>query len=120
MFMVVIGELMILVALAGWQEPKYIAFITRTGKFYVARYESLWQAKDSKAQQENNAVFSMILEEIQQRTANTWRIPREVVQETEGIVKFKASWHHTWIQVVRDPNRAWLKMQYCVTREEVE
>jgi hypothetical protein len=70
--------LMILVALAGWQEPKYTAFITRMGKCYAARYESLWQAKDNKAQQENNAVFSMLLEEIQQCTANTWHIPREV------------------------------------------
>jgi hypothetical protein len=44
----------------------------------------------------------------------------EVVQETEGIAKFKASRHHLWIQAMRDPKKAWLKMQYCVTREEVE
>jgi hypothetical protein len=35
-------------------------------------------------------------------------------------VNFKASQHHTWIQDARDPKRAWLKMQYCVMREEVE
>jgi hypothetical protein len=69
---------MILVTLAGWQEPKYTTFINRMGKCYAARYESLWQAKDNKAQQENNTVFSMLLEEIQQRTANTWCILREV------------------------------------------
>jgi hypothetical protein len=69
---------MILVTFIGWQEPKYISFITRMGKCYAARYESLWQAKDNKAQQENNAVFTMLLEEIQQCTANTWCILREV------------------------------------------
>jgi hypothetical protein len=45
---------MILVALIGWQEPKYTAFITRIRKCYTARYESLWQEKEKKTQQENN------------------------------------------------------------------
>jgi hypothetical protein len=65
---------MILVVLVGWQEPKYTSFITRTGKCYTTRYESLWQAKDKKTQQENNTMFSMLLEEIQQCTANIWCI----------------------------------------------
>jgi hypothetical protein len=30
-------------------------------------------------------VFAMLLEEIQQCTMNVWRIPMEVVQETDGI-----------------------------------
>jgi hypothetical protein len=41
--------------------------------------------KTNKNQQENNAVFSMFLEDMQQKTTNVWRIPIEVVQENEGI-----------------------------------
>jgi hypothetical protein len=61
-------------------------------------------------------MFSMLLEEIQQCTMNVWHIPMEVAQETEGIAKFKASRHHVWIQATRDPKKAWLNMQYCVTK----
>jgi hypothetical protein len=56
---------MILINLAGWQYPKFPAFLDKVGKCYVVRYESLWQVKDNKMQQENNIVFSMLLEEIQ-------------------------------------------------------
>jgi hypothetical protein len=62
----------------------------------------------------------MLLEEIQQRTYNVWCIPMEVIQETKGIGNFKASWHHMWIQDIRDPNKVCLDMQYCITKEEVE
>jgi hypothetical protein len=62
---------MILVALVGWQEPKYTTFISRMGNCYTTKYDSLWQAKDKKAQHTNNMVFAMLLEEIQQRIANT-------------------------------------------------
>jgi hypothetical protein len=62
----------------------------------------------------------MLLEEIQQRTTNVWRIPVEVVQESEGIARFKASKHHMWIQTARDPNKEWLEMQYCIMREEID
>jgi hypothetical protein len=44
----------------------------------------------------------------------------EVVQESEGIARFKASRHHMWIQATRDPKKKWLEMQYCITREEVD
>jgi hypothetical protein len=57
--------LIILIALAGWQEPKFSTFLDRVGKCYATRYESLWKEKDNKTQQENNTVFSMLLEEIQ-------------------------------------------------------
>jgi hypothetical protein len=112
--------MIILIALAGWKEPKFSSFLDRMGKCYAARYESLWQAKDNKTQQENNTVFAMLLEEIQQCTTNIWCIPVEVIQETEGIAKFKASRHHMWIQAARDPKKAWLEMQYCITKEEVD
>ena len=80
------------------------------GKFYATRYESLWQVKDNKTQHENNTCFVMLLQEIQQRTTNVWHIPMEVAQETEEIAKFKASRHHLLIQAMRDPKKAWLKM----------
>ena len=76
----------------------------------MAIYESLWKAKDNKTQQENNTVFAMWLEEKQQCKTNLWHVPMEVVRETEGIAKFKASKHHMWIQATRDPNKAWIEM----------
>jgi hypothetical protein len=30
--------MIILMALAGWQEPKFSAFLDKMGKFYAARY----------------------------------------------------------------------------------
>jgi hypothetical protein len=49
-----------------------------------------------------------------------WRIPIEVDKENEGIVNFKASRHHIYIQAKRDPRKKWLEMRYYKTREEVE
>jgi hypothetical protein len=43
--------LVILIVLVGWKEPKFSLFLDRMGKCYVARYESLRQAKDNKMQQ---------------------------------------------------------------------
>jgi hypothetical protein len=79
----------------------------------------LWQEKDPKNQQENNEIFSMFLEDMQQNTTNVWRIPIEVVQENEGISNFKASRHQSWIQARRDPKKKWLEMRYCTSCEEV-
>jgi hypothetical protein len=53
----------------------------------------------------------MLLEDIQHHTKNVWHIPMEVVQEIEGIAKFKASRHHVWIQSTRDPKKAWIEMK---------
>jgi len=106
--------------MVGWKDPKLSTFLDRMGKFYTNRYESLWQAKDNKTQQSNNTFFAMLLEDIHQRTTKVWNIPVEVVKEIEGISNFKASRHHMWIQAIRDPKKAWLEMQYCVTKEEVE
>jgi hypothetical protein len=63
-------------------------------------------------------MFTMLLEDIQQHTVNVWHIPMEVAHETKGIAKFKASWHHVWIQTTRDPKKARLKMQYYIFKEE--
>jgi hypothetical protein len=57
---------------------------------------------------------------MQQKTTNVCRIPIQVVQENEGNANFKAFKHHMWIQATRDPQKKWLEMQYCASREEVE
>jgi hypothetical protein len=44
----------------------------------------------------------------------------EVVQERERTTKFKASKHHMWIQATRDPKKAWIVMQFCITKEDVD
>jgi hypothetical protein len=42
--------MIILIALAGWKEPKLSSFLDSMGKCYVNIYESLWQAKDNNTQ----------------------------------------------------------------------
>jgi hypothetical protein len=44
----------------------------------------------------------------------------EVAQETEGIAKFKASSTSYMDPSCRGSKKEWLKMQYCITREEVD
>jgi hypothetical protein len=51
--------------LVAWKDPKLSSFLDRKGKYYTTKYATLWQAKDTKNQQENNMVFSMLLEDIQ-------------------------------------------------------
>jgi hypothetical protein len=112
--------LLILIALVGWKEPKFSYFVDRKGKCYAVRYETLWQAKDNKNQQENNTVFSMFLEDMQQKTTNVWRIPIEVVQENEGI----SSLRHPNITCGSRPQgtrrKSGWKCRYCASREEVD
>jgi hypothetical protein len=91
----------------------------RRGKFYAARYTTLWKGKDAKNKHVNSAVFSMFLEYMQQKTTSVWRIPIEVFKETEGIYNFKASRHHMWIQAKIYPKKKWLEMRYYTTWEEV-
>jgi len=52
----------------------------------------------------------MTLEDIQERKTNVWSIHVEVVQEYKGIVGFKVSKHHMWIQALRDPKKKWLEI----------
>jgi hypothetical protein len=47
----------------------------------------------------------MLMKEIKKCTTNVWRIIVEVIQETEGIARFKASKHHIWIQAAMDPKK---------------
>jgi hypothetical protein len=61
----------------------------------------------------------MFLEDMQQNIANVWRIPIALVQENEGIVNFKSSRHHMWIQARRDIKKKWLEMRYFTLHEEV-
>jgi hypothetical protein len=58
----------------------------------------------------------MLFDEMQEKLANTWRIPPEVVKEYQIIDKFQASRHNMWIQAKRDPKKEWLQWRYCVTR----
>jgi hypothetical protein len=44
----------------------------------------------------------------------------EVVEESEGIAKFKESENHMWIQATMDPKKEWFEMQYCVRREDID
>ena len=62
----------------------------------------------------------MYINEIQEKITETWRISPKLVKENEGIEKFKASRHNIWIQARRDPKKKWLKMHYCITKEEVQ
>jgi hypothetical protein len=73
--------------------------------------------RTTNMQQENNIVFAMLLEEIQQCTMNVWCIPMEVVQETDGIAKFKASRHHVWIQASKGSQEGMAQRCSTVSRE---
>jgi hypothetical protein len=114
------SRLLILIDLVGLKEAKFSSFLDRKGKCCVVQYETLCQKKEPKNQHVNNAVFSMFLEDMQRKTTNAWRIPIEVVQENERIVKFKASRHHLWIQTRRDPKKKWMEMRYCRSLDEVD
>jgi len=111
---------LILIALVAWEEPKYPSFCDRRGKFHIARYITLWHNADPKHRKANTIIFGMYLEEMQENIVDTWRISPEVVKENEGIENFKASRHNMWIQARRDPKKKWLKMHYCITKEEVQ
>jgi hypothetical protein len=56
------SRLIVLIALAGWKEPKFSMILDRMGKCYETRYESLWKEKDRKIHDENDIIFSMLLE----------------------------------------------------------
>jgi hypothetical protein len=43
-----------------------------------------------------------------------------VVAQFREISNFKATRNNMWIQVRRDPRKEWLKLRYCVTKEDVE
>jgi hypothetical protein len=55
------------------------------------QYESLWHNTIAKDRQENTNIFKTYLEEIQEKVAETWRIPPEVVEQYKTIANFKAS-----------------------------
>jgi hypothetical protein len=109
-----------IIALVGWKHPKYNMFCQRTGKCRATQYESLWHTTVARERKTNSNIFVTYLEEIQEKVAETWRIPPEVVEEYKKIANFKASRHNMWIQEKRDPEKEWLQMRYCVTVEEVQ
>jgi hypothetical protein len=88
-------------------KPKYLEFCDKRGKCLTTRYETLRHNIDPKKSKDNSSV-------------DTWRLSPEVVKENEGIVNFKESKKNIWIQSRRDPKKTWLKIQYCITNEEVQ
>jgi hypothetical protein len=112
--------LLILIALMGWQEPTYNLFFPRTGKCGAMRYTSLRSTTDPKKKKLNNDMFTIYLIEIQNRVANTWRIPIETVQEFGKIVNIQALCQNMWLQEKRDPTKEWLQLKYCVTMKYIE
>jgi hypothetical protein len=89
--------LIILISLVGWGEPKYNAFYQRIGKSRATKYTTLWYTSDPKKRKEISIIFSMLFDEMQEKLANTWRIPPKVVKEHQIIDKFQASRHNMWI-----------------------
>jgi hypothetical protein len=112
--------LLILIALMGWQEPTYNLFLPRTGKCGATRYTSLRSTVDPKKKKLNSDMFMIYLTEIQNRVAETWRIPIETVQEFGQIANFQASRHSMWLQAKRDPAKEWLQLKYCVTMQDIQ
>jgi hypothetical protein len=83
--------------LVGWGEPKYNGFLHRIGKYRVEKYKTLWHTSDLKRRKENSTTFTMLFDDMQEKLANTWRMPTEVVAENQVIAYFKASIHNMWI-----------------------
>jgi hypothetical protein len=67
--------LIILIALVGWGEPKYSGFYPRRGKCCTNKYMTLWHMSDAKQRKENSIIFSMYYDDMQEKIAETWRIP---------------------------------------------
>jgi len=112
--------LLILIALVGWEEPKYSTFYDRRGKCSTTRYETMWHKTILKQRKVNSEFFGMYLGEMQEKIEDTWRISPEVVKENEGVENFKEFRKNIWIQARGDPKKTWLKMQYYITIEEVQ
>jgi hypothetical protein len=73
--------LIILITLVGWGEPKYNGFYPRLGKCHTTKYTKLWHTSNAKQRKENANIFAMYYDEMQEKIANTWRIPPEMVEE---------------------------------------
>jgi hypothetical protein len=89
--------LLILIALVGWEKPKYSTFYDRRGKCHTTRYETLWHNAIPNQRKSNSSIFFINLGEMQKKIEDTWRISLEVVKENEGIANFRASRHNIWI-----------------------
>jgi len=107
--------LIILISLVGWGEHKYHGFYPRPGKWCATKYTTLWHTSDTKQRKENANIFTTYYNEMQEKIANTWRIPLEVVEEHQSIANFKAFRHNMWIQAKRDPKKECLQLRYYVT-----
>jgi hypothetical protein len=88
-------------------------FLQRTGKCGATCYTSLRSTTDPKEKKINSDVFTLYLTKIQNRLADTWRISPEIVQEFGQIVNFQALRHSMWLHAKRDPEKEWLRLNYC-------
>jgi hypothetical protein len=48
----------------------------------------LWHTSVAKERKRNSGIFVTYLDEIQEKVAETWRIPLEVVEEHKNIANF--------------------------------
>jgi hypothetical protein len=80
--------LIILIALVGWEVPKYIIFYPRAGKCCATKYVILWNTSATKERMANSSIFSMYFDEMREKVDDTWRIPPEGVEEHKNIDNF--------------------------------
>jgi hypothetical protein len=107
--------MIIIIALVGWGHPKHNGFSPKDRKVSCMQYTTLWHASNVKKGRKILVYFLMYFDEMQEKVAETWRIPPEVVEEHKNIANFQVSRHNMWIQAKMDPNKNWLQMRYCVT-----
>jgi hypothetical protein len=78
--------------ISGLEAPQiYYVFSENWKVSCKCKYESLWHTTVTKDRKENTNIFKTYFEEIQEKVAETWRIPPEVVEEYKMIANFKAS-----------------------------
>jgi hypothetical protein len=103
----------------GWKEPTYSLFLQRIGKCGAAHYTYICSTTNPKNKKLNNDVFALYLTEIQNKLADTWRIPTETIQDFSQIAIFEASLHSVWLQDKRDLAKEWLQLNYCMNMQDI-
>jgi hypothetical protein len=70
----IIHGLIMLIAIMGWKESKYVFFSTRPKPNHGARYLSLGAVSDIRKRKMNTTIFEGYLHDLQETIANLWRI----------------------------------------------
>jgi hypothetical protein len=84
-------------SIGGLGKPKYNGFFQRLGKCHTTQYTTLWHISDEKERKSNSSIFAMYFDEMQEKVAETWRIPPKVAEEHKNISNFQVSRHNMWI-----------------------